>query len=197
MSFSNKKEQREAQITDTEANFPTARIRLGENLTTTQYKTLQELENAYRIHANKNGYAIVQKCQYKQKVLYMCDKSEKPRDRKNKDLHESKRRKTGSQKCNCPFRSDAKQLVIGKWEGSVDDKKDKSFHNHLPSDDTIVHTFNRIRQIRNDEDAFKLVSQLLARGTAVSTIRAQLRENWDIKLTCRDIYNLGQKLRSQ
>ena len=69
MSFSNKKEQREAQITETEANFPTARIRLGENLTTTQYETFQELENAYRIHANKNGYAIVQKCQYKQKVL--------------------------------------------------------------------------------------------------------------------------------
>ncbi|RKF55162.1 hypothetical protein OnM2_092058 [Erysiphe neolycopersici] len=75
----------------------------------------------------------------------MCDKSEKPRDRGKNDLQESKRRKTSSQKCNCPFRIDAKQLVTGKWEGSVNDKRDKSFHNHLTSDDTIVHISNRIR----------------------------------------------------
>jgi hypothetical protein len=41
------------------------------------------------------------------------------------------------------------------------------------------------------------VSLLLARSTPVSSIRSQLCTKWDLEVTPRDIYNIGQRLRNK
>ena len=75
----------------------------------------------------------------------MCDKGGKPRDRKNKDLHPSKKRpNTGSRKTDCPYRIIAQeQGEGGTWRGYILEEH----HNHEPSDDPIAHPSNRTKKL--------------------------------------------------
>jgi len=78
--------------------FPTVEIKLGDNLQDTEYSTSPQLLAAYEERAMKDGYGIV--LEYEdgkgtkkgRKVIYMCGKGGKPRNRKNINLHDTKRR---------------------------------------------------------------------------------------------------------
>ena len=126
--MSSKAPAREAHASDAIAEFPIDIIFLGVNLADAEYDSQDQLLEAYISHAFKNGYAVVldYKCSKSKlpKFIYMCDRSRKPRDRKNTDLYKSKRRpNTGSQKCNCPFCIYAKQREDRKWEGTIAEKQ--------------------------------------------------------------------------
>ncbi|RKF56345.1 Protein FAR-RED ELONGATED HYPOCOTYL 3, partial [Golovinomyces cichoracearum] len=85
-----------------------------------------------------------------------------------------KRPNAGSRKTNFPFRIVAQeQRDDGLWRCYISEE----YHNHEVSD--------------------ALATSLLARATLVSTIRSQLRTNWQLEVTARDLYNLGQHIRIQ
>ena len=54
-----------------------------------------------------------------------------------------------------------------------------------------------MREINSNPEAQTLIATLLARRTPVSTIRHQIKENYQITLTKKDVYNMGQKIRYQ
>jgi Transcription factor AFT len=59
-------------------------------------------------HARTNGYSIAITSYKPARVIYRCSKGGKYRDRKDSNMHESKRRKnTSTAKTGCPFRVDA------------------------------------------------------------------------------------------
>jgi hypothetical protein len=101
---------RKAHALDAPIAFSTERIKLGEPLPDAVYKTANAVLQAYRDHAYNRGYRVVleyyaHKNKEGQKTIYMCDRGGKPRDQKNPDLHDSKKRpNVGTRKTNCPFR---------------------------------------------------------------------------------------------
>lgn len=192
-------EEREAHSSDAPLPFPTVRQKIGEPLPDAVYASSTALLAAYQAYAYNKGYGVVLNAKNKNKegarVIYMCDKGGKPRDRKNNDLHPSKKRpNTGSRKTDCPYRIIAQeQGEGGTWRGYILEEH----HNHEPSDDPIAHPSNRTKKLGINQEALALVLSLLSRQTPVSTIRAQLREKWGVELTPRDVYNMGQKIRTE
>ncbi|KAI0994117.1 hypothetical protein K3495_g14065 [Podosphaera aphanis] len=91
--LSNDDHDREAYVIDAPSTSLVTQEKLGENLPPAQYNILQELVSAYEKNAKENGYAVTLGYEDKRlkmkKVVYTCDKGGKPRDCKNKDLHES------------------------------------------------------------------------------------------------------------
>ena len=171
-------EEREAHASDAPLPFPTIRQKNHCLTRSTVYVSATALLAAYQAHAYNKGYGVVLNAKNKNKegarVIYMCDKGGKPRDRKNEDLHPSKKRpNTGSRKTDCPYRIIAQeQGKGGTWRGYILEEH----HNHEPSDDPIAHPSNRTKKLDINQEALALVSSLLNRRTPVSTIRAQLRE---------------------
>ncbi|KAI0992279.1 hypothetical protein K3495_g15907, partial [Podosphaera aphanis] len=150
---------------------PTIRIKIGDPLLDAEYESLERLLAAYQSHAY----------------------GRKGSGRKKKDLHPSKERKnTGSRKTNCPFRIIAQEKAVG-WRGYILEEH----HNHELSDDPIAHSSNRTKRLDINQEAKVLVSKILNRRARVSTIRSQVRDKLGVELNARDVYNFGQKIRSQ
>ena len=69
---------------------------------------LETTKDALQSYARANGYSIAVASSKPARVIYICSKGGKYRDKKDKDMHESKRRKnTSTTKTGCPFRVDA------------------------------------------------------------------------------------------
>jgi hypothetical protein len=190
--------QREVHSSDAPIGFSTEKHKLGDLLPDAIYATANDVLDAYRKHAYDKGYGVVldyyDKNKKGRKTVYMCDRGGKPRDRKNLDMHASKKRpNAASRKTNCPFRIIAQEQEDGRWKGYIKEE----YHNHEASDSPIAHPSNRTKQLDMEKEAKDLVSSLLARKTSVSTIRAELRNKWRIEVTKRDIYNMGQRLRNE
>ncbi|KAI0999282.1 hypothetical protein K3495_g8918 [Podosphaera aphanis] len=184
-------------ISDLPLGNPTIRIKIGDPLPDAECESLERLLAAYQSHAYGKGYGVVLNAKNKNKegqcIIYMCDKGGKAQDRKKKDLHPSKKRKnTDSRKTNCPFRTIAQEKAVG-WRGYILEEH----HNHEPSDDPIAHPSNCTKRLDINQEAKAPVSKLLNRQTRVSTIRSQVRDKWGVELNARDVYNFGQKIRSQ
>jgi hypothetical protein len=180
---------------DSPLSFPDIRIKIGELLPEAMYDGLPQLMNAYVSHSYNRGYGVV--LGYKGKVnklgnrtIYWCDRSGKPRDRKNKNLDPSRKRaNTGSRCCDCPFKIEAQELPGGRWRGRVLNE----YHNHTASEETTSHPAHRKGRLDNDGEV--LVKQLLSRATPVSTILEQVHNQFGLRLKARDIYNLRAEQR--
>ncbi|RKF81213.1 hypothetical protein GcC1_028033 [Golovinomyces cichoracearum] len=71
-------------------------IRLGEPLPDAEYDTPEDVLQAYQDHGKLNGYGLIFEYERNRKKkgkirIYQCDRGGKYRDRKNPNLHESKR----------------------------------------------------------------------------------------------------------
>lgn len=100
---------RELHSSEAPLDFSIDRLKLGDLLPDCEYNTCANLLAAYRTYAYNKGYGVVldytDKNKKRAKIIYMCDKGGKPRDRKNENLHPSKKRpNAGLRKTNCPFR---------------------------------------------------------------------------------------------
>jgi hypothetical protein len=72
------------------------------------YTDTEAIKAALQAHGRINGYSIAIDSNKPTRIVYRCSKSGKYRDRKDENIHESKRRKNTSMvKTNCPFRVDA------------------------------------------------------------------------------------------
>jgi hypothetical protein len=102
-------EEREAHASDAPLPFPIIRQKIGEPLPDVVYVSVTALLATYQAYAYNKGYRVVLNVKNKNKegarVIYMCDKGGKPRDRKNEDLYLLKKRlNTGSRKTDCLYR---------------------------------------------------------------------------------------------
>jgi hypothetical protein len=87
--------QREVHSSDAPIGFSTEKHKLGDLLPDAIYATANDVLDAYRKHAYDKGYGVVldyyDKNKKGRKTVYMCDRGGKPRDRKNLDMHASKK----------------------------------------------------------------------------------------------------------
>lgn len=194
-----REQRRELHPSEATIAFSASRILIGEPLPNATYASCDAALQAYQSHAYNKGYAVILDDRRSNKegsrVRFMCDLGRAPRDRRNQDLHTSKKRpNAGSRKTNCPFRIVAQeQRDDGLWRCYISEE----YHNHEASDAVIAHPSHRSRRLEENAEAIQLATSLLARATLVSTIRSQLRTNWQLEVTARDLYNLGQHIRIQ
>lgn len=199
MATSNEASVREAHSSDAPLPFPILRIKLGPRINENiEYNSYEDAFIAFQQYCASHGYSIVVCGHNKNKKgetrLYNCDRGGIPRDRKNKELHSSKKRtNTGSRKINCPFRIDLKQLSSGKWNIAYKEE----CHNHEASDGAINHPAHRTKTLNTNTSATAIIKTLMSRMTKVSTIRATMEKDWGILLTKRDIYNMRARIRTE
>ncbi|RKF82473.1 hypothetical protein GcC1_014034, partial [Golovinomyces cichoracearum] len=87
------------------------------------------------------------------RTVLTCDRSGKAQERKNQDLHESKRRKTKSRACECPFRIKAQELQLESnscWAGRIMHE----WHNHPATLETTSHPSHRRGALTNEAEIF-------------------------------------------
>jgi hypothetical protein len=183
---------------DASIDFPTIRVKIGEPLPDATYDSLPELLQAYQSHSYGRGYGVVladskgmnKPNKLGRRSVYRCDRWGKPQNRKNPDMHASRKRAgTGSRKCNCPFMIEAQELPAGTWRGRIIEK----YHNHQGTEQVTSHPVHRRRRL--DETASNAIKQLLDRRTAVATIRSNMRAI-GIHVTKSDIYNMRGRIRN-
>lgn len=123
------------------------------------------------------------------RVVFMCDKGGKYRDRRNSNLHPSKQRPdTASQKCDCPFRVVAKQNLDGVWDASI--SEERGHHNHTGSDKPEARATHRNGKLRAVSEAQNQMDRLLDSAASISVIINEMKEEHSIALTKRDVYNM-------
>ncbi|RKF74275.1 hypothetical protein GcM3_090031, partial [Golovinomyces cichoracearum] len=135
---------------------------LGEPLPDAEYDTPEDVLQAYQDCGKLNGYDLVFEYERNRKKkgksrIYQCDRGGKYRDRKNPNLHESKRRgfkkngETRTRKTGCKFKIQALLIPSGKWRGSI--VEGKEFHNHEASDGPVNHSANRTKAFNENPEA--------------------------------------------
>lgn len=190
---------REAHPSDAPPAYPTIRIKLGSPFDTTKMYTSPEVfVQAFQQFSVDKGYSIVVRSTNRYNkgscITYECDRGGKPRNRKNKDLHPSRQRQSGSRKIDCPFRIELReQPLTGEWRV----KYTEEYHNHEASDGASNHPANRTKTLNVNEKAEEVIRTLISRMTKVSTIRATMKKEWGVILTKRDIYNLRARIRNE
>ncbi|RKF83942.1 hypothetical protein GcM3_005044, partial [Golovinomyces cichoracearum] len=145
----------------------TLQIRLGEPLLDAEYDNPEDVLQAYQDHGKLNGYGL-------------CDIGDKYCDRKNPNLHESKR---------CFFKKNGetrtRKTGCSIFEG-------KEFQNHESSDGPVNDSANRTKALNENPEARRYLVSQLSRNSSVSTIRAELLNIWQIEVTQRVIYNISK-----
>jgi hypothetical protein len=178
-------------------DFPTLRTKLGDTFDTTQiFTSPQEFITAFQQFSLDKGYSIVKRSSFSLKngriITYECDRSGKPRDQKNKNLHITKRRQSGSRRIDCPFKMKLREdRSTGLWTAEYVIEE----HNHEASDDASAHPANRIQALDTHQQAEALVRIFISRHTKVSTIKATVKKDFGLVLTKRDIYNIRARYR--
>lgn len=172
----------------------------GENLADNNYHSFDALLHVYETHAYNNHYAIVRekgvdKRRKAARIVLMCDKGGKYRDRRDRNLHSSRRRdNSGSAKTNCPFRIVTKQCPDGSWDGFIPEERDH--HNHDGSDSPIAHTRYRNGWLRETAAAQDRMTRLFDDAAAIPLIIKEVKKEHDILQTKRDVYNNKYKRRA-
>ncbi|MGI4816711.1 MAG: hypothetical protein ACRYE7_01875 [Janthinobacterium lividum] len=188
---------RESHPTDGPLILAPLSIKLGPSISTElEYDSYDDCYQAFQAHCAPHGYSIRKRVMNQGKngatVYYVCDREGLYRDRKNPDLHPSKRRKNvGSRKCGCQFTIIAAELPSKQWKISYKNEE----HNHEASDGRVNHPAHRTKTLSLNQSASEIVSGLISRMTKVSIIRATLKNDWGIELTKRDIYNMKGRMR--
>ncbi|KAN0080595.1 hypothetical protein V8E54_003799 [Elaphomyces granulatus] len=187
---------------DQQIEYPTVQTIIGEPLPDAEYESHEAVENAYRQHALGKGYGVVKvdtgglkKYSKKRgrKVVFGCDRWGKYDPSKalrvNPEVHESKRRKGSSRKCNCPFRIVAiEDPVTLKWKAFIKEEH----HNHDPSSEPTSHPSHRRASIANLSESSKQMVDTLLINTPVRMVRAQLGD-MGVKVVSKDLYNMVQR----
>ncbi|RKF53314.1 hypothetical protein GcM3_219041 [Golovinomyces cichoracearum] len=162
----------------------TATFQLGDALPDTTYPTLLQLIDAYKAHSRGRGYGVIIGSSSKGKrTILICDRGGKPRQRKQQDLHISKRRQSTTRACNCPFKIEARQIK-DIWQGRIL----YQWHNHPATTETTSHPNHRRGALSIEGRAF--VQGLLARHTAIATVLDLVANQFNVQLVARDIYNI-------
>lgn len=172
------------------------------------YPTLEAVQKAVLRYCTSVGYAIVIGRSKKtvpglKKVLFVCDRAGKPPSRVSP---ESRKRKTSSRKCDCPFGFFA---IEQRTQWTIRYRPDPAHlqHNHGPSDSPSNHPAAR----KLDSKMVAAVKQLKESGTqkpqksskpaksssadhiagagVTETLTILQNENPDCHLLPRDIYN--------
>jgi hypothetical protein len=171
---------------DAPIDFPTIRVKIGEPLPDTTYASLPELLAAYQPHSYGRGYGVVladsrgmnKPNKLGRRCVYRCDRWGKPQNRKNPDMHASRKRAgTGSRRCNYPFMIEAQELPESTWRGRIIEE----YHNHQGTEHVTSHPVHRHRRL--NETASKAIKQLLERRTPVTTIRSNKMRHLNEKCT--------------
>lgn len=122
----------------------------------------------------------------------MCDKGGKYRDRRDLNLHASRRSpNTASQKCDCPFRVVAKQNFDGTWDASI--PEERGHHNHTRSGKPEAHAAHQNGRLRAQPQAQNHIQRLLDSEAPIFLIINEMKEEHSIALTKRDVYNMKYK----
>lgn len=151
------------------------------------YPTLEAVQKAVLRYCTSVGYAIVIGRSKKtvpglKKVLFVCDRAGKPPSRVSP---ESRKRKTSSRKCDCPFGFFA---IEQRTQWTIRYRPDPAHlqHNHGPSESPSNHPAAR----KLDSKMVAAVKQLKENGAGVTeTLSILQNENPDCHLLPRDIYN--------
>jgi hypothetical protein len=166
-----------------------------------QFDTWESVGIALQAHAKAYGYALIKRDTRRDAtskainlVIWVCNKAGKYDDKcKNKSLAGKTRQTTGSQKCECPHRVQAKMdKISGQW--TVQTKNQT--HNHGPFATASGYTQHRTRALGQSD--YEYIRSTAATGARPSEILSGLRQkNKDVVLTPKDISNILQKYRRE
>jgi hypothetical protein len=156
------------------------------------YKDPETAKIALQDHARRNGYSIAVASSKGPRVIYKCSKSGKYQDRKDSNMHETKRRKnTSTMKTDCPFRVDASKLDYDAgWQVEVA----KNTHNHKAVAALSALPMHRIAAITLLQKAKVKEMQGLCYSPN-QILHALQKDDLECALIPRDIYNLLASLR--
>jgi hypothetical protein len=127
-------------------------------------------------------------------VTFACNKGRNPIDKRDPNLHESKRRKfQGSKKINCLFKVKARRY---KGEGTIQWQLELTCgdYNHGPHLASIADPANRL--VAQPPEVLREINRLRKGGNSPANILSTLRvDRPNISLVPKDIYNLNAKQR--
>jgi hypothetical protein len=142
---------------------------LGPPLPTAIYPTLAAGIAAAEGHARTNGFDVVTRGSNKDRVYLKCDRGGEYRDRKKKDVSNSRKRSnTATMLRGCPYALRLKRDTdLDNWELMVRDET----HNHGPSEEIAAHPKARRAALAPHMDE---ITRSLNSSTATKTILANL-----------------------